>query len=122
MLEWLALPHLVLASATDLRSRSVPNEIWLHLSILGPVVATMNGSWASLVLSLPIGFGLWASGLGGADAKAIMVLGFYFEPFSWCVGLFLSLAGVAGVRLRRNTSLPFIPFVLLGFTVAALLV
>lgn len=130
VLEWLCLPHLALASISDYRTLRVPNATWMHLWLIGIVriaidpsvtFGLLTPSTLSMILSLTIGIALWMAGFGGADAKAVMVLGLFLDPFQLTIGLFCAIAGSLGMRLGRRGNVPVIPYLTLGVLAALIL-
>lgn len=115
MLEWLCLPHFLLASLLDARTRIVPNALWFHLILIGvPVLIVAPTNAATMLISVPLGASLWKAGLGGADAKATMVLGLYLGPLALLVTVALGLAGGLGAKIGGSRRTPLIPFLTLG--------
>ena len=128
---------LLIASATDLRRREIPNWLMAVAALAGIALAAVEGRAGSAVL-----FGLLASlpflaaalirpeGMGMGDVKLVAVIGLYLGPAVWiALAAGLALAGLTGVLIalgRRlppsKTALPLAPFLtagcvaVLGFT------
>lgn len=129
----MALPVLVItlliASATDLRSREIPNWLMAGAALAGIGLAAAEGRAGSAVL-----FGLLAAapfllanlirpeGMGMGDVKLVAVVGLYLGQQVWiALVIGLALAGLTGVLIalgRRlppsRTALPLAPFLAAG--------
>ncbi|MFB6122884.1 MAG: prepilin peptidase [Haloferacaceae archaeon] len=129
LLRLLVVPAFGWAAWRDVRTRRVPNRVWLPLAVVGVVAL----AWESLAhlppsgvddrlfllrvgLSLgflvPFGYLLWRiGGFGGADAKALMVLAVVFPtyPLYYLPGYALpavrTAIGVFSMTILTNTVL-----------------
>ncbi|PSQ51928.1 peptidase A24 [Halobacteriales archaeon SW_8_65_20] len=99
LLRLAAVPVFLWAAYRDIQTRRVRNELWVPLLLLGVVtlavdaleVATAGGVrlqlfgihlLVSLGIVAPLGYLFWRlGGIGGADAKAIIVLALVFPEF-----------------------------------------
>ena len=119
---------LLIASATDLRSREIPNWLMAGAALAGIGLAA-EGRAGSAVL-----FGLLAAapfllanlirpeGMGMGDVKLVAVVGLYLGQQVWiALVIGLALAGLTGVLIalgRRlppsRTALPLAPFLAAG--------
>lgn len=120
---------LLIASATDLRSRVIPNWLMAGAALAGIVFAATAGRTGSALL-----FGLLAAapflaaalirpeGMGMGDVKLVAVIGLYLGEQVWiALAIGLALAGLAGVLISlgkrlpaSETALPLAPFLALG--------
>ncbi|MCB0869522.1 MAG: prepilin peptidase [Solirubrobacterales bacterium] len=120
---------LLIASATDLRSREIPNWLVAGAALAGIVLAVTDGRAGSALL-----FGGLAAipflaaalirpeGMGMGDVKLVAVIGLYLGQAVWvALALGLGLAGLTGVlislgqrRRPSQTALPLAPFFALG--------
>lgn len=120
---------LLIASATDLRRREIPNWLMAVAALAGIALAAVDGRAGSALL-----FGLLASlpflaaalirpeGMGMGDVKLVAVIGLYLGQAVWVALVAgLALAGLTGVLIalgRRlppsKTALPLAPFLALG--------
>lgn len=125
----LLLATLLVATATDLHSRVIPNWLLAVAAAAGLGLAAAGGG-----VGVPLLSGLLAAapflaaalirpeGMGMGDVKLAAVLGIYLGQSVWtALAVGLALAGLAGVLLslgRRTlpsrTSLPLAPFLALG--------
>ncbi len=73
---------LLAASYTDLKYREARNELWLVMGAAGVMLLIVSGYsreqqiavLMSVLLMLPIVFGVLLAGMGGADAKALLAI------------------------------------------------
>ena len=120
---------LLIASATDLRRREIPNWLVAGAGLAGIVLAVTDGRAGSALL-----FGGLAAipflaaalirpeGMGMGDVKLVAVIGLYLGQAVWvALALGLGLAGLTGVlislgqrRRPSQTALPLAPFFALG--------
>lgn len=120
---------LLIASATDLQRREIPNWLVVVAGLAGLTLAAAEGGVASAALS-----GLFAAapfltaalikpeGMGMGDVKLVAVLGVYLGSGVWfALAVALGLAGLTGVMLSlgqrvppSRMSLPLAPFLALG--------
>jgi preflagellin peptidase FlaK len=133
LVRLLAVPVFGWAAYRDVRTRRVPNRVWLPLALLGVALLTWDvwrvsagdvpgGTAArelffmrvaiSLGMVAPIGYLLyWFGGFGGADAKAVIVLAVLFPTFPTYIFPTLSLpltrttVGVFSLTIFTNTVL-----------------
>ncbi len=123
------LATLLIASATDLRSRLIPNWLVALAALAGLGAAAAGGGVGPALLS-----GLLAAapflaaalirpeGMGMGDVKLAGVIGIYLGSTVWfALAIGLALAGLTGVMIslgRRlppsQTMLPLAPFLALG--------
>lgn len=143
LLRFVAVPVFAWAAYRDVRTRRVPNWVWLPLGVVGVFALILDGRSVlavsvsisdvqslfflrvavSLGVVAPLGYAFWRlGGFGGADAKAIMTLALLFPTypavyFSWAVfPLEPSTLGVFSLTILTNTVLIalIVPFVLAG--------
>lgn len=99
LLRFVAVPILAWAAYRDVRTRRVPNWVWLPLIVVGVVTLVLDGRSVlagpvqhtqlfvlrvavSFGLVAPLGYAVWRlGGFGGADAKAIMTLALLFPTY-----------------------------------------
>jgi preflagellin peptidase FlaK len=99
VLRLLAVPLFGWAALRDVRTRRVPNWVWLVLGALGAVLLVVDlvrwypfEGWmatrhliqvgVSLLFVAPLGYLFWRiGGFGGADAKALMALSVLFPTY-----------------------------------------
>jgi leader peptidase (prepilin peptidase)/N-methyltransferase len=127
----LLLVLLALASATDLRSRIVPNGLTLAGGLAGLSIAAFDGP-AGLMTAVSAGLAVAAplllvalarpDGMGMGDVKLVAVLGVFMGWQAWpalLAGLMLaSLTGMVialrGGRRPSAVALPLAPFLTVG--------
>jgi len=122
---------LAVATATDLRSRRVPDWVPVCLglaAVTGVIAQRALAVWPLLawggVLGLGVGICLFAAGaMGGGDVKLLTALGlacgaplFVFTLFHTAIagGVLALVAAAAGRR-----EIPYVPAISVGFAVAA---
>jgi leader peptidase (prepilin peptidase)/N-methyltransferase len=125
----LLLVTLAVASATDLRSRVIPNPLVALAALAGLAVATAGGEVGSaLLMGCLVASPFLAAalvkpeGMGMGDVKLAGVMGICLGPSAWLAIAFgLALAGLAGVLIAlgkrlppSQTALPLAPFLALG--------
>lgn len=127
LLRLLVVPCLAWAGYHDVRTRRIPNWIWLPIAVGGGVAIVVD--WVSVVaapvrsallfqcavslgLVAPLGYLLWRMGaMGGADAKAIGTLALVFPVcptvyFRWGIlPLERASHGVFSLTILTNTVL-----------------
>jgi preflagellin peptidase FlaK len=99
LLRLLAVPALGWAAWRDVRTRRLPNRLWLPLIAVGVVALALDAATrlpiagvgdrrflvrvaVSVLLLVPVAYGLWwIGGFGGADAKALMTLAVLFPTY-----------------------------------------
>lgn len=102
LLRLLVVPVMGWAAWRDIRTRRVPNRIWVPLAVLGVLLLVWDGwlVWTggtlayttdtvfvfrvafSVGLLVPFAYAFWwFGGFGGADAKALMVLAVLFPTY-----------------------------------------
>ncbi len=125
-LELLLLAVLAVAAYTDLRWLMVPNWAVMPALALSLVAVFFLSDWPGRLLAgLALGgllFSLTFTGLGMGDVKLGGLLGLVLGFQAGASALFLAglscglvgLALLAARRVRRNTLLPFAPFLALG--------
>jgi len=99
---WPTVAVLVIATATDLRSRRIPNWLTLPFLVAGPILLTWLNGWHGLVQSME-GMGLGAlvygifflmGGMGMGDVKLCAAIGAWIGPGQLLVALVVT--GLAG--------------------------
>jgi preflagellin peptidase FlaK len=98
LLRIIVVPIFAWAAYRDIRTRRIPNWVWLPLVTVGIIALAMD-AWSvltfsayqplffvrvvvSLGLVAPLGYAFWRlGGCGGADAKAIMTLALLFPTY-----------------------------------------
>ena len=120
---------LLIASATDFRSREIPNWLMAGAALAGIGLAAVEGRVGPALL-----FGLLAAapfllanlvrpeGMGMGDVKLVAVIGLYLGQTVWiALAAGLALAGLAGVMISlgkrlppSQAALPLAPFLALG--------
>lgn len=129
LLRLLAVPVLLYAAWSDVRTRRITNRLWPPLLLVGVVALVFEGWVAfgdggivwrefalatglSLGLLIPLAYGFWyLGGFGGADAKAIMVLAVVFptipsyEIVSTAMPAIEPSAGVFSLAILTNAVL-----------------
>lgn len=150
--SWIMISGLILttallvAAATDLEGRLIPNEITLFLIVMGGIFSPWNpllaggAPWRAAQSLLGIVWGgglLWATGLigqriwkkeamGGGDVKLAAGLGAFLGwkgaataiVLASVCGALWGLAQMTRGKLRRGDYIPFGPFLALGGTMA----
>ena len=130
------------AAGNDLREKRIPNifPLVMTLAALGTHTAAyfadVNGEntefFGSLIAALVVGLGLvlvsflTKQGIGMGDVKLVSALALECGVFLFCRVLFFSMVWVAAVAVlllltkqkKLNDSLPFAPFLFLGFVTA----
>ncbi|MBF0311795.1 MAG: prepilin peptidase [Oligoflexia bacterium] len=116
----------------DIRHYILPDEINISLGVLFLIFALVHHSFAFWGLGGAIGFAFPSlitylfyvikgqDGLGGGDIKLFGILGLYLGPIMIIQNIFLSclLGSILGVaflsigRIRRETPIPFGPFII----------
>lgn len=125
MLIWLAglmLLLMILAGAWDICTRHVPDWISFGVVLVGFVYGGLSLPWplwlgggvaAFLFLGIPAMLG---KGMGGADVKIGVGLGFFFG-FPQVLGV-LCLSFILGLFIwvlrRQNATIPLVPYMLLA--------
>ena len=128
LIRLVAVPVLGWAAIRDLRTRRVPNGLWLPLAVLGLVLLAWDGYLhlgsgfgfrlyvlrvgLSLGIVVPLAYVFWfLGGFGGADAKAFMVLALLFPTYPsfelldvW-LPIVVSDLGVFSLSVLTNTVL-----------------
>lgn len=141
LLRFVAVPIFAWAAYRDVRTRRVPNWVWVPPIVVGVVTLVLDGRSVlavpiqytqsfflqvavSLGLVAPLGYGVWRlGGFGGADAKAIMTLALLFPTYPvlyfsrTVLPLEQSTLGVFSLTILTNTVLiaMIIPLVLAGW-------
>lgn len=141
---YLAVAGVVLAYV-DIRVHLLPNAIILPsypiVVVLLTLGALVSGEWGALLRALICGAAVWAlfavavlvypAGMGFGDVKLAGLLGLASGWFgaanavlglvlAFCLGGLVSLALVIARRAGRKSAVPFGPFLLAGFLLAAL--
>ncbi|MDD5778549.1 MAG: A24 family peptidase C-terminal domain-containing protein [Candidatus Thermoplasmatota archaeon] len=111
------LAVLLYASYTDLKKREAANRLWVIMGGLGIVLLFFSDyDWGqvamSIVLAVPLAFGLLFAGMGGADAKALLAIALLAPLFPHIQ---------AGVELPLWTAPVALPFPFIVFINALLL-
>jgi len=123
LLRLVAVPAFAWAAYRDVRTRRVPNRLWLPLAALGAVLLAWDAAVRlpfdpadrlfalrvaiSLGFVVPLSYGFWRiGGFGGADAKAFMTLAVLFPA--------------TPVYYLPTTSLPFVAATLGVFSMTVL--
>lgn len=129
----------------DVRSHRLPNAVvlpsYLVAAVLLTAAAALTGAWGDLLragvcMVLMFGFYLLlhrirSGGMGGGDVKLAGVIGIYLGWIGWgavIVGVFAAFlaGGIFGIllvtlrRARRDTPIPFGPWMLLGAWIGVL--
>jgi len=128
------LPLLLKASYHDLRTREVPNKLWLLMLFALPftiidVYLAGTALYALASVGISVAFALvlfYFFKVGGADAKALIVLSMVYPVFAFMVAtLFFSsffallTVTVLAIGMKKKVwVIPFAPFLTLGFAVA----
>lgn len=107
---------LLYASYTDLKKREAADTLWFIMGGMGVVLLFFSDyDWGkvvmSLVLTVPLAFGLLFAGMGGADAKALLAIALMAPLFPH----------MDGVNLPLWTAPVALPFPLIVFINALLL-
>jgi preflagellin peptidase FlaK len=128
LLRLLAVPVFGWAAYRDIETRRVPNKTWVPLAVLAVVLlcwdtyAVVNGPtsgrlfFTQVAISLgfvaPLSYGFWLiGGIGGADAKAFMVVAVLFPVYptyylpTVALPLEPSFVGVFSLTILSNTVL-----------------
>lgn len=101
---WPTLIVVLIATATDLRSRRVPNWLVFPFLIAGFAVSTWLNGWSGLTHSaegMALGFGIfgiffWFGGMGAGDVKLAAAIGAWIGPEQTMLALlFTALVGGA---------------------------
>lgn len=125
----LSLPLWAVGAYYDVRTRRVPDRLWLVLGGLGCVASAYHGTWplalAGSVVLAAVGSVLFrAGGFGGADVKALAVLPWLVPvAWPWALVLALPIGGAAAVAVQRwqdTEAAPFLLWPLAAVVVAAL--
>jgi len=130
----IVLPLLLKASYHDVKTREVPDKLWLFMLLGLPftmvdviLAGTMLYALASVAISVAFALILfYFFKVGGADAKALIVLSIVYPVFAFMVttlffSSFFALITVTtlAVCLKKKVwVIPFVPFLTLGFAVA----
>ncbi|WP_248903585.1 A24 family peptidase [Halocatena marina] len=141
LLRFVTVPVFAWAAYQDVRTRRVPNCVWVPLVAVGLITLTLDGRsvialsspeiqslfflrvGVSLGVVAPLGYAVWRlGGFGGADAKAIVTLAVVFPTYPevyvrWtAIPLEPSAVGVFSLTILTNTALisAAIPLVLAG--------
>ena len=135
MSSLLLLPVALLAGASvqDVRTREVSDGYSLAIAV-SAMVCIAAGWWPLTWYACALGFGvglvvgvalLKLAKFGGADAKLIAALGFWFGPIVllvvliWIAFCGAVLAGIAYARGQSN--IPYVPAILAGVVLHAIL-
>jgi len=125
----LLLVTLAVASATDLRSRVIPNWLVALAASAGLALATAGGeAGPALLMGCLVASPFLAAalvkpeGMGMGDVKLAGVMGICLGPSAWLAIAFgLALAGLTGILISlgqrlppSRTALPLAPFLALG--------
>lgn len=99
---WPTLIVVLIATATDLRSRRIPNWLVLPFLVAGFAVSGWLHSWHGIVHSaegmglalVVFGFFFWVGGMGAGDVKLCAAIGAWIGPQQMFLALiFIALAG-----------------------------
>lgn len=136
-----ALIMLLIGTYSDLRTRTVSNNVWISGGLVGSILSILEYgaypatlfSWFAISGVVAIGsYVVWrfaSKYIGGADVKCFMALGLLLSPFAFMViaaGLvFGAVYGLGLVTVRgksfedlRKVKVPLVPFVLVGLVFA----
>ena len=135
-LRLLAVPLFGWAALRDVRTRRVPNWVWLVLGALGAVLLVVDlvrwypfEGWmatrhliqvgVSLLFVAPLGYLFWRiGGFGGADAKALMALSVLFPTYpAYFLPQSLVMLGLPPVLPYQMTALGVFSLTILTDTV-----
>lgn len=129
ILRALTVPLFVFGAIHDYRHRTVPNWLWWPGLALAGVIYVVGGPWDWPSVAIHVGgiwllaLGLWYwGGVGGGDAKAMMVLALIFPSatFTYTVILLAVVMGVVYVTATKQWDDPNVPF-LVPLTMALIL-
>ncbi|ADB58999.1 peptidase A24A prepilin type IV [Haloterrigena turkmenica DSM 5511] len=100
LLRLVAVPVFAWVAVRDIKTRRVSSAVWIPLSLLGAVLLVWDGwlAWTTggtawtydflLPTAVSLGFVVpiaylfwWVGGIGGADAKALLVLALFFPVY-----------------------------------------
>lgn len=99
---WPTLAVVLIATATDLRSRRIPNWLVFPFLLAGFVVSGWLHGWHGIAQSAEgmalaffvFGFFFWVGGIGAGDVKLCAAIGAWVGPWQMTMALILiSLAG-----------------------------
>lgn len=123
-------------SVEDLRFRTVSRDLLSIMAILGIgyQLWTRETSWKQIMGGVVIGmFFIFISfitkeALGYGDSILISILGIFVGMtelieiliLSWCVVVIVSMILMAKRRFSRKTALPFVPFLLIGYSIVSI--
>jgi leader peptidase (prepilin peptidase)/N-methyltransferase len=125
---------LVISAWTDIRENIIPNRLFLAGCINWIFLTMYSGIWITEAVFaggiLATGLGLFSylwnritgvDAFGMGDIKLLFLLGLYFGwegawlvYISICIGALFALLGIVFQRIKRNSQLPFAPFLLVG--------
>jgi leader peptidase (prepilin peptidase)/N-methyltransferase len=116
---------LLVASAEDIRSRTIPNQISLLILATGLIQFDPVRLWG-LLLGLPflISAAICNGGIGGGDIKLAAAAGFVLGFPTGVLGVIIGLSLLLVYHLSHKTSeksYPLAPFLSAGFVAAFLI-
>lgn len=113
-----AIAAYAVAGVSDLRTRRVPNALWIALfAYLLWSGVTTEGVLGAILLGTASFVAWWGGDMGGADVKGLALLPLAF-PELWPVALLLGLtAAIAWFELAERDELPLFVPLFLGIVV-----
>ena len=134
-----------LAAITDLKTKTIPNRLILHMLAAWLIVISIHVFWdissiisvlMSSVFGLIVGGGMFLlvymvsnKGLGGGDVKFISVAGLFlgFDKtiqailYGTTIAALISLVLIWQKRINRKDTVPLAPFLFIGVVITLLL-
>jgi prepilin peptidase CpaA len=99
---WPTIFAVTIASASDVRSRRIPNWLVFPFLVAGIIVSTFTGGWSGLehglegvlLAAFALGVFYWLGGMGMGDVKLCAAIGAWIGPSQLLLALvFMGLAG-----------------------------
>jgi Flp pilus assembly protein protease CpaA len=133
---------LLVAAYKDIKTREVSNKLWLYTPIgltltvseyvlFAPALLPL--ALVSMVITVGVALGLFYvnKGWGGADTKALIMLAVsvplapmyigFLPAFPLLILWIACIVSLVTMLFKRKRSLPFIPCLLIGFLISAIL-